>query len=231
MNKLGIIAMIFTLSGCATIFDGSSQFLTVVPSNAKTDNTTCTAQNEEGQWKLIPSQSVSIHRDGNEMIVNCENAIQKGSVKVSPEFNGNYIFLDILTDFCTISCLIDGGTNSWYEYPPSIAVPMSNVKADLDKRASKVLPNHHASALQRVEEKGGVSWKDPVQPDLSGTTDRTPYHNTPNNALPDVKPDLSAATAGEQQAIEHACDTAREAMARQFYYECLSHELAKLGYR
>ncbi|MFZ2169842.1 MAG: hypothetical protein WAW61_09420, partial [Methylococcaceae bacterium] len=58
-----------------------------------------------------------------------------------------------------------------------------------------------------------------------------PYTNAPNSKLPDVKPDLSSATAGEQQAIEHACDTAREAMAKQFYYECLSRDLTKLGYR
>lgn len=140
MNKLVIIAILFTVSGCATMLDGSSQFLTVVPSNAKTNDTKCTAQNEEGNWKLIPSQSVSIHRDGNEMTVNCENAVQKGSVKVSPEFHGGYIFLDILTDFCTISCLIDGGTNSWYEYPPSIAVPMGNINgtASNDRTSDKV---------------------------------------------------------------------------------------------
>jgi hypothetical protein len=118
MEKMMLIAALLTLSGCATMLDGSSQFLTVVPSNAITNKTTCTAQNEEGNWKLIPSQSASIHRDGNEMVVNCENAMQKGSAKISPKFNGGYVFMDILTDFCTISCLIDGGTNSWYEYPP-----------------------------------------------------------------------------------------------------------------
>jgi hypothetical protein len=46
-----------------------------------------------------------------------------------------------------------------------------------------------------------------------------------------VKPDLSGATAGERQAIERACYSAHEAMARQFYYERLSHELAKPGCR
>lgn len=108
---------------------------------------------------------------------------------------------------------------------------MGNAKADLNGTTSKVLLNDRASANQRVEEKGVLTRKDPVKPDLSGTTAVTPYPNTPDSTLPDVKPDLSAATDGEQQAIEHACDTAREAMARQFYYECLSHELAKLGYR
>jgi len=84
---------------------------------------------------------------------------------------------------------------------------------------------------KELRKKGVLTRKDPVKPDLSGTAAVVPYPNGPNNTLPDVKPDLSGATAGEQQAIEHACDTAHEAMARQFYYECLSHELAKLGYR
>jgi hypothetical protein len=44
------------------------------------------------------------------------------------------------------------------------------------------------------------------------------------------KPDLSRASPDEQRAIEQACDTEREAMAKEFYYECLSNELVKLGY-
>jgi len=148
MKKILFSALLLTVSGRATILDGSSQYLTVVPSNEKADNTTCVVQNKEGKWTLIPSQSAKIYRDGNIMNVACENKLQKGSVNVEPEFHGSFIFLDILTDFCTISCLIDGGTNSWYEYPPSIVVPMGNVKADLDGTASKVLLNDRASIIE-----------------------------------------------------------------------------------
>lgn len=103
MKKILLIAVLLTLTGCAAILDGSSQYLTVVPSNEKADNTTCVVENEEGKWTLIPSQSAEIERDGNTMNVTCENTLQKGSVNIEPEFHGAFIFLDILTDFCTIS--------------------------------------------------------------------------------------------------------------------------------
>jgi len=31
-----------------------------------------------------------------------------------------------MIDLCLVSCLIDGGNNSWYEYPAFVPVKMAN---------------------------------------------------------------------------------------------------------
>jgi hypothetical protein len=59
------------------------------------------------------------------MEVQCENELQKGILQIDPIFDGKYLFGDIvLLDLCTISCIIDGINNSFYEYPQSATVSM-----------------------------------------------------------------------------------------------------------
>jgi len=48
--------------------------------------------------------------------------VSKG--QVLPRFSVGTTVLNIVLDFCTISCLIDGMTNSWYEYPDVIYLPI-----------------------------------------------------------------------------------------------------------
>ena len=91
--------------------------------NAK--DTLCSATNEEGNWpSLIPLEATNIRRDGNTLLVKCENDVQKGALNVEPNFKGAYIFLDAMLDFCTISCVVDAFSNSFYEYPSMVVVPM-----------------------------------------------------------------------------------------------------------
>ena len=88
------------------------------------DNTRCNIKNEEGVWTAAPNSAVSIHRDGNNMEIKCENKVQSGINHVDPEFEGAYLGLDLLLDLCIISCIVDGVSNSFYEYPSFITVPM-----------------------------------------------------------------------------------------------------------
>ena len=49
---------------------------------------------------------------------------------IPPELSLSYLFLDILGDICTLSCAIDGVTDSIYFYPEIIVVPIEK-KADI----------------------------------------------------------------------------------------------------
>lgn len=126
MKKVILIASIsLSLSGCATIFEGSTQDFTVTPINDTSKSTLCIARNEEGVWpNIMPFQATNIHRDGNTMSVVCENDHQKGVTNVEPRFQGAYLVLDLLLDLCIISCPVDGINNSFYAYPASAVVPM-----------------------------------------------------------------------------------------------------------
>lgn len=126
-NVCIVVLSMTLLQGCATMFEGTTQRFMVKTVRDTGKDTLCIASNEEGLWpSLVPQETANIYRDGNTMLVECENTAQKGVTNVEPNFKGSYIFLNFLLDFCTISCVVDGVSNSWYEYPTLVVVPMVN---------------------------------------------------------------------------------------------------------
>lgn len=124
-NKTFLIVSLCLLSGCASVFQGAEQNIIVVTDNNKSvSGTRCTIKNEEGVWNTVPQARVSIHRDDNVLEIQCKNATQTGINQIAPDFNVGYLGADLLLSGCTISCLIDGINNAFYQYPPFITVPM-----------------------------------------------------------------------------------------------------------
>jgi hypothetical protein len=120
------LAVLF-LSGCATLFEGRTQNITLSTINDKDiSKTRCTLANEEGSWIAAPNTSTNVHRDGNNLEIHCENDEQKGDSSLHSSFNGGYLALDLLFDICIISCFVDGINNSFYEYPKNVSVTMMN---------------------------------------------------------------------------------------------------------
>lgn len=114
-----------TLSGCAAMSKGSTQSVKVSALNTlSASSTRCALVNEEGNWSAQAEIPVQIHRDGNIMDVDCKNATESGRAKIEPRFDGAYLMLDLLIDLCIISCIVDGGSNSFYSYPENITVLM-----------------------------------------------------------------------------------------------------------
>lgn len=126
MSKMGwIILSVLVLSGCAKLFEGSSQNITISTMNdTLPDKTRCNLTNEEGSWAAVPNIAASIHRDGNNLDINCDNDDQFGEAHIEPKFQGAYLGLDLFVDLCIISCWVDGISNSFYEYPTFIPVQM-----------------------------------------------------------------------------------------------------------
>lgn len=126
MSKKGwIIFGMLALSGCAKLFEGSSQNITIATMNdTLPDKTRCKMTNEEGSWAAIPNVAANIHRDGNNLDIDCDNDNQSGEAHIEPRFQGAYLGLNLLVDLCIISCWVDGISNSFYEYPTFIPVQM-----------------------------------------------------------------------------------------------------------
>ena len=124
-----VLIVVFITAGCATIIDGQHQYVMATTLNNYSEaKTECRFTNEEGEWSAKPSQIIEIHRDGNPMIITCRNDLQSGSKAVYPRFSGKSLFLDFMLDVCTISCLVDGLTNSFYHQPPHAEIFMRNIE-------------------------------------------------------------------------------------------------------
>jgi hypothetical protein len=123
-NTLFIFIVCLQL-GCASISNGTRQNVTVSTLNdKKPENTICTLKNEEGSWTATPNNAIKINRDGNTMDIQCVNDAQKGVNHLDPDFEGYFMGINFIWDFCTISCLFDAANNAFYEYPSLVTVPM-----------------------------------------------------------------------------------------------------------
>ena len=128
MNKhvLALSAATILLSGCATLDHGPNQEIEISTyNNQNPANTRCSLQNSEGAWTIAVNKYDEIKRDGDSLEIRCENDKQQGVKRVEPMFSRLHLYGDILAGLCTVSCLVDGYYNAWYEYPSTVFVLMN----------------------------------------------------------------------------------------------------------
>jgi hypothetical protein len=128
LKKIPTVLSITLLTGCASMFNGTTQTFSVATSNDKVQELThCNIVNEEGSWQAPPNQTSTIHRDGNVMSINCDNTYQSGTNYVHPKFDGGYLLLDILTGYgMVIGIALDSFNNAFYSYPTFVSVAMQD---------------------------------------------------------------------------------------------------------
>lgn len=126
--------MIGTLQGCASIVDGSTQSVSIVPmrDGQVYNKATCTASNKKGSWVTSGGGSVTVKKAGEDLHVRCTDPeTRETSFSSAPKStNAGWAVANFfLWDLCTISCIIDFSSGSIYEYPSQIQVPMSSARS------------------------------------------------------------------------------------------------------
>lgn len=133
MKRILFAILIQSLSGCASMFQGSEQIVNIQTSGyeGNAQLIECTIKNEEGEWFSTGKASINIERDGNPMDVSCKNETHQGQYLAEPKFEAHWLLADILWDACvlTLSCIIDGANNAFYEYNENIVVPMKPIES------------------------------------------------------------------------------------------------------
>lgn len=128
---LVILGLAGLLGGCASLIQGTTQPVSVAgKNNADAENTRCVFSNGYGQWTGKPGEPVAVHRNREPLKVECANPKQQGSAQADAVFKDQFLFLDLLLDFCILSCPIDAGTGAWHEYPASLPVLMRYTVTD-----------------------------------------------------------------------------------------------------
>lgn len=134
MNKLKVLAIacvVSTLQGCASIIDGSTQSVSIVPmrDGQVYSKATCTASNKKGSWVTSGGGAVTVKKASDALQVKCTDPqTTEASFSSAPKSTnvGWAVANFFLWDLCTISCIIDFSSGSIYEYPSQIQVPMSS---------------------------------------------------------------------------------------------------------
>lgn len=111
-----------TLTGCASIVNGTSESVSVQTSPE--EGAKCSLTNNKGQWFVSDTPgSVTVHRSYQPLTVDCQkdgyaNAETKVESKTKGMLFGNVVFGGV------IGAGVDAGDGAAYDYPVNIMVPM-----------------------------------------------------------------------------------------------------------
>lgn len=128
MNKLlriGILAVVTTTTGCASIVNGQNQSLSIETKkdSAQIAGANCKLSNDKGTWFVTTPGSTIVHRSYQDLAVRCEkDGVNPGSASIKsstkPMAFGNVIFGG------AIGAGVDVITGSAYDYPSLITIEM-----------------------------------------------------------------------------------------------------------
>ena len=122
------LALPTLLTGCASITKDSNQPVkieTYSKTNQVVTGVKCVAKNERGEWTATAPGTVSVHRSGENLQVNCEKeGEQPGLATVISRANGG-MFGNILFGG-GIGAIIDHNKGTAYSYPDWIRVIMGD---------------------------------------------------------------------------------------------------------
>lgn len=150
--------MVGALQGCASIVDGSTQSVSIVPmrDGQVYSKATCTASNKKGSWVTYGGGAVTVKKAGEDLQVKCTDPeTRETSFSSAPKStNAGWAVANFfLWDLCTISCIIDFSSGSIYEYPSQVQVAMSSAKPVVVPMATPVAsPSNYGVASVSKEQ-------------------------------------------------------------------------------
>lgn len=122
------MSVMLLLNGCATITKDANQSVqieTYSKDNQPITGVKCSAKNERGEWTTTTPGSVSVHRSGNNLLLNCEKeGDQAGRGTVISRVNGG-MFGNIIFGG-GIGAIIDHNKGTAYTYPSWVRVVMGD---------------------------------------------------------------------------------------------------------
>ncbi|WP_338923809.1 hypothetical protein V0M98_37005 (plasmid) [Pseudomonas silesiensis] len=126
---ISLIAVCSTLSltGCASIVNGSKQSLKIEAVDAVTGApkaATCNVSKADLSIGVKSSETFEVNRSSKSLYITCEDGVSTGHLREKSDFAQRFLFLNIAADFCLVSCFIDGYNKAWYEYPSPLIVEM-----------------------------------------------------------------------------------------------------------
>jgi hypothetical protein len=127
---VGLLAVlsILSLPGCASMINGSKQSLQINTVDAVTGApkpASCNISRQGLNIHVKSNEVFQVDRDEHSLHITCEDNTSIGRLRQKSDFAQRYLFLDMATDLCIVSCFVDGYHNAWREYPTPMVVKMS----------------------------------------------------------------------------------------------------------
>lgn len=127
ITSLLLVLSALSLTGCASMINGSKQSIKIETVDAATGANrpaTCHVSKPGLSISGKSTETFEVRRGEDHLHIMCEDGSTTGRLRQESDFAQRYLFLDIATDLCLVSCFVDGYHRAWYEYPSHMVVEM-----------------------------------------------------------------------------------------------------------
>ncbi len=124
---LSLTSVLFIVSGCAAIVEGSGQNIRVKTADQQPSN--CVVSNARGTSSVVVPTSVTVKRSKTDLNVRCTDTItgMQGEKTVKSDLE-NWFWGDIVL-LSPLGVFIDAVSGAMWEYPKDVIVPLSGQPA------------------------------------------------------------------------------------------------------
>lgn len=132
MKLIFAVLGLLSLTGCASIIDGSTEVVSV-ETRRGTDlvsGATCQLTNDKGTWFVTTPGTVAMHRSYDDLNVKCEKAESEPGITTVKSSTKGMAFGNIIFGLFggPVGAAVDTGTGAAYDYPALITVTMGTEK-------------------------------------------------------------------------------------------------------
>ncbi len=130
--RLAALICSVLLTGCASVLNGDSQYLTLqVTCKGRDFRTYCTASNQLGTWGFRTPETKVIKRDSSPLKITCSSPTI-GTYSASQRADINPVTLGNVMVGGIVGAVVDGSNNSFWQYQEVIS---------LESKLCSMLPN------------------------------------------------------------------------------------------
>lgn len=124
--RMGALAMLAALAGCATVIDSHTQDLMVrtIQDNREIGGVGCVLTNDAGRWFVMTPGHVTVTKSAGNMFVDCKKGnISVGQERFASRANATATIGNAVTT-AGLGYLLDKRTGAGFDYPDTLTVLM-----------------------------------------------------------------------------------------------------------
>ena len=126
LMRLGALAMLGALAGCATVIDSHTQDLMVrtIQDNREIGGAGCVLTNDAGRWFVTTPGHVTIAKSAGNLFVDCKKGVvSAGQERFASRANATATIGNAITT-AGLGYLLDKRTGAGFDYPDTLTVLM-----------------------------------------------------------------------------------------------------------